>query len=211
MKQKKSKFFTIVFASMFGAGHMYMGFMKQGLSIMGCALTVVAVGSITELGIIYLALFLLWFYSFFDALNKYSLTNEKLNEIEDHSIFFENIKLESLGCYFHKYNIYIGSGFILLGVCMLNRNVLSYIFSPNSIILKIFSSQFLLAIVLIGLGVYLILGHKKSKNNIGEQIKWKESTIVKDDKTEEPTLDQILIEAIKNSDTSIQKDTVKEL
>lgn len=161
MKHKKNRFFTCIFSMMFGAGQMYMGFMRQGLSIMGCALGIIAVGITTNLSIVYLILPLLWFYSFFDSMNKRALTNEEFMKLEDSSIFPIELNTEKMNEFAGKYQIYIGGGFIFLGICILNNSVLSYIFPQGSLILRMLGPQFLISVVMIVIGVRMIL----SKNN----------------------------------------------
>lgn len=158
MKQKKNKFFTLLFSMMFGAGQMYMGFMKQGLSIMSCAIGIMAVGIITQLGIFYLLLPLIWFYGFFDSLNKSALADGDFMKLEDVSIFPFEINTQRIKVFTEKYRIYIGGGFIFMGICILNNNVLAYIFPQSSFILRVIGPQFFISIVIIAIGILLIAG-----------------------------------------------------
>ena len=64
-RQKKNKFFTFIFSLIPGAAQMYMGFMKQGLSLM--ALMAVSIVGVTY-GLEFFfvpVMALVWFYSFF--------------------------------------------------------------------------------------------------------------------------------------------------
>ena len=67
MKKQKHGFWVFIFSLIPGAGEMYMGFKKQGLSIMLLFWGSIALASITGLG--WLAMFLpvIWFYSFFNV------------------------------------------------------------------------------------------------------------------------------------------------
>lgn len=80
MTQRKSKLLTYLFSLMPGAGQMYMGFMRLGTSIM-----------IVFFCLIYLEIPLLlpvlWFYAFFDTINKINLDPEDFYQLEDNYLF----------------------------------------------------------------------------------------------------------------------------
>lgn len=193
MKQKKNRFLTLIFSMMFGAGQMYMGFMKQGLSIMGCTLAVIAIGDITQLSIVYLILPLLWFYSFFDGLNKRAMADELFMKLEDISIFPFEINTQRIKEFMDKYQIYIGGGFIFLGICILNNSVLAHIFPGSWFLLRIVGPQFFISVVIIAIGVRMILSKKQElfslwkfqKNTADEYFK-QERTVKPVTKAQEP-------------------------
>lgn len=82
-QQKKNKFFSFMCSFIPGAAEMYMGFMKQGISLMAlCAVTIV--GAACGLEVIFIPLLVLvWFYSFFHARNMASLPDEDFNSLSD--------------------------------------------------------------------------------------------------------------------------------
>ena len=86
MKKQKHGFWVFIFSLIPGAGEMYMGFKKQGLSIMLLFWGSIALASITGLG--WLAMFLpvIWFYSFFNVHNLKSLSEEEFYSVEDLSL-----------------------------------------------------------------------------------------------------------------------------
>ena len=86
MKKQKHGFWVFIFSLIPGAGEMYMGFKKQGLSIMLLFWGSIALASITGLG--WLAMFLpvIWFYSFFNVHNLKSLSEEEFYSVEDNYI-----------------------------------------------------------------------------------------------------------------------------
>ena len=86
MKKQKHGFWVFIFSLIPGAGEMYMGFKKQGLSIMLLFWGAIALASITGLG--WLAMFLpvIWFYSFFNVHNLKSLSEEEFYSVEDNYI-----------------------------------------------------------------------------------------------------------------------------
>lgn len=180
MKQKKNKFFTLIFSTMFGAGQMYMGFMKQGLSVMGCAIGIIALGLITQLDIFYLLLPLIWFYGFFDSINKRALPDEVFLKSEDISIIPFEVNTQIIKNIVDKYQIFIGGGFVFLGICILNNSVLSYILPRGSILLRLVGPQFLVSVIIIGIGVQLIRGKReefislwKTNKNLEEKNHYK--------------------------------------
>ena len=83
MQKQKRGFWLFIFSLIPGAGEMYMGFKKQGISIMLLFWGSIALASITGLG--WLAMFLpvIWFYSFFNVHNLKSLSEEEFYSIED--------------------------------------------------------------------------------------------------------------------------------
>ena len=86
MKKQKHGFWVFIFSLIPGAGEMYMGFKKQGISIMLLFWGAIALASITGLG--WLAMFLpvIWFYSFFNVHNLKSLSEEEFYSVDDNYI-----------------------------------------------------------------------------------------------------------------------------
>lgn len=86
MTRKKSKFLTFICSLIPGAGEMYLGFMKQGISIMTLTLVVFSVGgAIFPPLITFVAV--LWFYSFFHTHNLNALPDEEFYAVEDEYFF----------------------------------------------------------------------------------------------------------------------------
>ena len=85
-QQKKGKFFTFIFSFIPGAAEMYMGFMKQGLSLMAlfmvCLIVPLAL-HIINFQVLALSAVLVWFYGFFHARNLAALPLEEFNALED--------------------------------------------------------------------------------------------------------------------------------
>ncbi|MGB8453304.1 MAG: hypothetical protein WCD89_13365 [Anaerocolumna sp.] len=172
MIRKKNSFLTFIFSTMFGAGHMYMGFMKQGISIMTAAATIIAVGSWTGIGTVYFVLPVLWFYSFFDGINKMSMPTEIFQTLEDHYMFIpseDNVQLKSL---ISKNEKAIAVILILIGSSVLGGNILDFIAEQASIAdntgladfissLRWNGSKILFSIVIIVIGVKMIIGKKR--------------------------------------------------
>ncbi len=172
MTRKKNKFFTFIFAALFGAGQMYMGFMKQGISIMIAAAVIMAAGSWTGIGTLFFVLPVLWFYSFFDAINKMTMPDRIFQTLEDQYIFLssnDNVQLKYLAA---KYEKAIAIFLILIGGSVLGENILDFIAEQASLagnmaleqfadFLRWKGSRILFSIVIIVIGVKMIIGKKK--------------------------------------------------
>lgn len=88
MMTKKNKILFFILSVIPGAAHMYIGLMKRGLVLM--ALFVADIGLSTLVPVFLVLLPVMWFYCFFDAWNKYSLSEEELKKVDDSFIFFFN-------------------------------------------------------------------------------------------------------------------------
>ena len=67
--QRKSGFLTFCFACLPGAGEMYLGYMKRGLSVMIAFWGLIFVASLLNMGILGILAPIIWAYSFFDTFN----------------------------------------------------------------------------------------------------------------------------------------------
>lgn len=96
MTRKKSKFITFLCSLIPGAGEMYLGFFKQGISIMGLFFAVCVLGGIIFPPLITFSI-IIWFYSFFHSHNLNGLPDEEFYAIHDdfliHSYQLEQIKI----------------------------------------------------------------------------------------------------------------------
>ncbi len=170
MIKKKNGFMTFICSLIPGAGEMYLGFMKEGLSIM-CLTFGMFIGS-TFLNIdwfIY-GVIIIWFYSLFNVHNKVSLTDEEFYMLEDRYLF----QLESLlpeGKLNGKQSRVFGWILLFLGISIIwrpsIRNLLAvlrtYISSDFADVVGnyLYSiPQFIIAAILIISGVRMILKKK---------------------------------------------------
>ena len=87
MTRKKNGFLTFLFSLVPGAGEMYMGFMKQGVTLMGAFFLLIFLASWLNLGPLLVALPVLWCYSFFHVHNLKNLPDEEFYAIEDDFLF----------------------------------------------------------------------------------------------------------------------------
>lgn len=168
MKIRKDKFLTTFFSFLPGAGHMYMGFMKMGLSLMSAFFFIVFLSTWLNIGPLLYVVPLIWFYSFFDCINKQSLPEEEFLRLEDNYMF-------SLDEFFHwdenlfkKRRLFFGILLLLMGIYLIWNNIM-YIIGPyiDRRIYDIISSfrgiipQVIVSIAIIVVGIKLIVGKKK--------------------------------------------------
>lgn len=168
MKMKRNSFFAFCFSCIPGAGQMYMGFMKHGISIMGIMTLIIAAMVIFESPILGLGLPILWFYSFFDVHHKRGIPQEEFEKLEDHSLLNDDtmalVKKYTSG----RGKLIIACGLIFFGIYMLYNTFIdllwrvipdSYVFSGLNYITRKFP-QLIIAVLIIYIGYRMIVGKK---------------------------------------------------
>ena len=117
----KNGILTFLFAFCPGAGQMYQGYMKRGLSLI--TMFCVAFGASTLLEVLYVAMPIVWMYSFFDTFNLRAQIgagtapqDDYLVHINWHDQRMEQFMLDS-----HKL---LGWGLIALGALVAYQNIL---------------------------------------------------------------------------------------
>ena len=171
MITKRSKVWTVIFAFLPGAGHMFNGFMRMGVSLMGLFFATWALASFINIGAIMFLIPVIWFYAFFDCINRCFLEDEDFYAQEDRYLFTldQAIKLD-LGI-LKKYNLLIGVILIIIGIYALWQNVIlsmirHYSLLPPGIINGIANfgymmPQIIAGILIIWAGIALIRGKKR--------------------------------------------------
>ena len=172
MKKQKNRFWLFVFSLCPGAGHMYMGLMKMGLSFMLGFMGMIAVVSITQLAVLAVFPVTLYIYAFFHANNIGGMDAAQFAALEDEYLFgigawdTSRFKLNM-----NKRNRNIAAVVcIVLGVCMLwdlgFGMVRSYVGWDNPIMRDIYYftrdrlPRAVIAIAIIWFGVSLLRGKK---------------------------------------------------
>lgn len=155
---KKSKSIATFLSIFPGAGHLYLGLQKRGIQLMAAFLFSIYILDVLRLGIFLFLIPIIWFYSFFDGLQKASRYGKE--ELEDTPII----------SYFINHQKWVGIGLVLLGLYYLTNNIVLPAVSPmlaNLINIDIrfwFDHYFQTAVVcilLIGGGIKLLMGSKK--------------------------------------------------
>jgi len=170
MKNEKSKFLTFIFSLMPGAGHMYLGFMKMGISLMAIFLFVIFLSSWLSIGPLLFILPLIWFYSFFDCSNKRYSTDEEFLLLEDNYLFSldELVKIDK--DILKKHSLISGILLVLLGIYLIWNNLINTLFGYMDMYGELYNvinsvtrvaPKIIIGIVIIVIGGKLIMGKKK--------------------------------------------------
>lgn len=175
-QQKKNKFFTFIFSFMPGAAEMYMGFMKQGASLMGLFFLSFLIPNFLRLhDSIMVCMVLVWFVSFFHARNLAVLQDEAFYELKDGFIWEDFAVNRNIHISNPTLRKWVAAILIVVGVVMLWQNFSSviYNFIPDRMWDYIYPvmdkiPQIAIALVIIVIGIKLIAGKKEEMDNDGE-------------------------------------------
>ncbi|MBD5453219.1 MAG: hypothetical protein HDR30_02690 [Lachnospiraceae bacterium] len=121
MKKKKNRFLLFCLSFLPGAGEMYLGFMKMGLSLLSLFALIIIITFYSNIGIMGIVSFVICVYGFFHANNLGALSDEEFYQIEDEYLFGLGEKdMNSLKDFFMgKYRKVFAVILILFGVSML--------------------------------------------------------------------------------------------
>ncbi len=177
MTKKKSGFLTFCFSLVPGAGEMYMGFMKQGLSIMALFWGIIFIASYMNIGPVLLILPILWCYSFFNVHNLRGMSEEEFYSVEDDFLFHIDRMIE-MKKWSKKQNNILAGILIVIGGTVLWNNFMDYLqwLIPGWLYWSIMEDipQIIIALILIGIGVTMIRGKKaaldKEEEKKGETL-----------------------------------------
>lgn len=168
MIRQKRGFLTFIFSLLPGAGEMYMGFFKQGASIMLGFFGIFAISSILELGPVIILLPVIWFYSFFHVHNLASMPSDAFMNVQDHIIFTEDDEQVKKVMQSAKARKIFAIVLIVLGVASLWDSIVYILYAAlpdgaNFFVDNVanFVPQCLIALMIIYLGVVLIKGKKQ--------------------------------------------------
>lgn len=174
-QQKKNKFFTGILSFVPGAAEMYMGFMKQGISMMGIFLLCIAITGLFYMDLFVFAAILVWAYSFFHARNVAASEEDVFLTLQDNYIwtdFIDGKNMQVSNPVFRKWGAWI---LVVLGVVMLWQNVSKFIYRliPEqmwNLMAPVIEQipEFVIAFMLIIIGIRMIKGKKEELNADGE-------------------------------------------
>lgn len=168
MTKKKSKFLTFLFSLIPGAGEMFLGFYKQGASLMACFFILVGVAGYFQLEVLLFLSPILWFYSFIHTNNLNSLPDDEFYALEDNYIIrFSDMAQNKL--LIKEYRSLLAVCLIFFGISILCNNLSHMVFwylipalnlSDSTISLLQFITQSVpqtvIAVLIIAAGVCLI-------------------------------------------------------
>ncbi|MGE5392001.1 MAG: hypothetical protein ACM3PE_13165 [Deltaproteobacteria bacterium] len=133
-----------------GAGHMYLGLLRQGAQLMAAFFLALCLVSFLGLRVLIFVLPVIWFYSLFDVCHLLDEESDGLRP--DTSMIFD---------WFTDHPNWLGWGLIILGLLVMVQRVISpalgYMISPE---IKNYIETCLVAVLLIGGGVKLLMGGK---------------------------------------------------
>lgn len=163
MTKQKHGFLVFIASLIPGAGEMYMGFRKQGLSIMLLFWGTFALTSVINMGWIMLFLPILWFYSFFNVHNLKSLPEEDFYSVEDSYILHLDQFIGRKDSAFKKHRTVLAVLLILFGAAVLWNDITDILYwILPSFISSVLSNIFfrlpgiVIAIAIIAAGVYML-------------------------------------------------------
>lgn len=168
MTKQKRGFWLFIFSLLPGAGELYMGFRKMGLSIMILFFGTIACASMLNINALIFLLPIIWFYSFFNVHNIKCLSDEEFMSLEDDYIFHIEALVEDNKSLVKKYRSTLAFLLIIFGISGL-WNVLTFWLAgliPETIYAYIqdFGYQLpslVISILLIVIGIKLIKGKRE--------------------------------------------------
>jgi hypothetical protein len=140
---------AVAFSAIPGAGHMYLGLLKQGAQLMAAFFLVLVVTGWLQLGLLVFLLPVMWFYSLFDV---YHLLEEEDELKAEASLLFD---------WFSTHPAWVGWGLVILGLLVVLQRIVSPVLEPIlTPELKNYLETGLVAVILIAGGVKLLMGNK---------------------------------------------------
>lgn len=168
MTKKKNQFLTFCFSLLPGAGQMYMGFMKRGLSLMFSFFFLIFLSSWLNIGSLLLVLPIVWFFAFFDTHNLRSMPDEEFEKLKDDYIILPDLARKNSEFLYSRYRKVLAVVLIIIGFDLLWHNFIELFlgYLPAqlySFLIRLTDTlpQIIIGIAIIALGVILIRGKKK--------------------------------------------------
>lgn len=180
MKSRKNGFLAFIFSFIPGAGEMYMGLFKQGLSLMGTFLAICVVAAFLGLDVLLFFLPLLWFYSFFHVHHLRSLPPEDFYAVEDKFFFGEGWDFDGRS-FAQNHTKAIAVVLIVVGAILLWNGITRQLMwiLPEYINRFISITQSLLPRIVVGIlillvGIKMLCGATPKKPNIFDEEDYEE-------------------------------------
>ena len=172
--KKKSRFLTFCFSLLPGAGEMYMGFMRMGVSLMLLFFFAIFVPSMMRLDALTAFAVIIWFYGFFHANHLASLQPEEFEQVEDTYLFGVDA-LANGKDFVKKYQKWVAAALIIAGIFLLWDTItdIAYSLLPAFIyeamcIVGNYAPRILVAVIIIIAGVKMIQGRKEQLAKLEE-------------------------------------------
>ena len=174
---KKNGILTLLFAFIPGAGQMYQGYMKRGLSLITLFCLFTFLGASTQIELLYIGMPIVYMYSFFDTLNLRAQLSMNAAPEDDYLVHIDpkDKRLVQLMADSHKL---LGWALIALGAMMAYQNIVMNTFgdliwrwgqnSPIWRALYLVLDQLpevVVCVALIVCGIWLVKGPKTGKKS----------------------------------------------
>lgn len=193
---KKNGILTFLFAFVPGAGQMYQGYMKRGLSLITMFCLCVMAGMLLEP--LVLTALIVWMYSFFDTFNLRAQFIAGTAPADDYLVHF-NTKDTRLTLFFRDSHKLVGWGLIALGAMVAYQNIIMRVLGDvmwrwgqnNPFFRAVYLMldelpEVVVCVALIVCGVWLVRGPKGKKAEEPEDEDFREYTAAEADAPEAP-------------------------
>ncbi len=143
------KMIALAFSAIPGAGHMYLGLLKQGAQLMAGFFFILLLSGWLDLSLLSFVIPVVWFYSVFDIYHL--LEDEEELQLDSSSLFD----------WFSTHPAWLGWGLIALGMLVLAQRIVGPAltnFLNNE--LRSYIETIFVALILIGGGIMLLMGNK---------------------------------------------------
>lgn len=170
---KKNAFLTFIFACIPGAGQMYYGYMKRGLSMITFFCLFIMAGTLVD--VLVVGSIIVWMYSFFDTFNLRAQFIAGTAPADDYLVHF-NTKDARLTLFFRDSHKLVGWALIALGAMVAYQNIIMRVFGDvmwrwgqnNPVFRAIYLMldelpQIVTCVALIVCGLWLVRGPKGKK------------------------------------------------
>ena len=170
---KKNGILTFLFAFVPGAGQMYQGYMKRGLSLITLLFLCIMAGMLLEP--LVLTALIVWMYSFFDTFNLRAQFIAGTAPADDYLVHF-NTKDARLTLFFRDSHKLVGWALIALGAMVAYQNIIMRVLGDvmwrwgqdNPVFRAIYLMldalpQIVVCVALIVCGMWLVRGPKNKK------------------------------------------------
>lgn len=167
MTHRKNGFWNLCFSVIPGAGQMYQGFIKRGVSIMTLFFGWIMVCAFFGIDEALLLAIVIWFFGFFDSLHRNSLTDAERELLKDGFIFIQGNEMEHFSL--RGFRIPAAILLIFFGSYSLLQLVIGelidagFLFWDTGIVRLVYDRlpKMVFSFVIIFLGIHLIAGRKK--------------------------------------------------
>ena len=177
MTRKKRGFWTFIFSLMPGAGEMYLGFMKRGVSTMLAFLGWLTFCGMSGFDVGIILVSVIWFYSFFTVHNLVSLPDEEFYQQEDDYILIHMDRIVGIDQWERGKVKFLAAALIIIGIFTAAQQIWQMLWDilPDWLqsevgVVYYGLPKVVISLLLIALGIYLIRGKKKQLDRQDEVV-----------------------------------------